>query len=157
MVAAIEYRGGYVNKFIGDAILAVFGAPVRMDAPAVAAVQAAKDMLSELAELNEKNSREGIAPFAMGIGIHCGPVILGNVGSHKRLEYTVMGDTVNTASRIEGATKKLNRSLLISQSVLDQYNVSGDVLPWEGPWRVRLKGKAEPVSLYSPGDHPTVL
>jgi adenylate cyclase len=147
MVKAIEDEGGYVNKFIGDAVLAVFGAPARLENPDLSAVRSAVRMLESLKELNELNKLHGLPELRMGVGIHRGDVLLGNVGSQHRMEYTVMGDTVNTVSRIESATKKLKHEILISDSVYK--SLPENSFSWNGPWQVMLKGKTASMKLYA--------
>ena len=113
LVDILDRHGGIVNKFLGDGFLALFGAP--LDAPDAAhrAVAAAREMLAANARANEKTHW----PLRIGIGIHFGEVVAGNIGSPRRKEYTVIGDTVNFASRLEALNKELNSQLLISAEV----------------------------------------
>lgn len=117
MVGAIHDHHGRIDKFIGDGILAVFGFPVEDPDHVVNAVKATLAMRAGLAELNFALQREGKAELAMGAGLHTGAVVAGSIGSKDRLEYTVIGDTVNTASRIEGLTKKLDADIVVSGKV----------------------------------------
>jgi class 3 adenylate cyclase len=119
MVAAIHDAGGTLDKFIGDGIMAFFGAPVASDAPCKGALEAANNMLASLARFNQDLSRRGEEPVRIGIGLHVGDVVVGQVGSRTRREYTAVGDVVNTASRLEGLTKDAGRALIISQAVFD--------------------------------------
>jgi adenylate cyclase len=91
-----------------------FGAPQPLERPAQSAVAAARDMLERLARLNVSFAEQGLERLAIGIGLHVGDAVVGHVGSDDRHEYTVIGDAVNTASRIEGLTKKLGHALVIS-------------------------------------------
>ena len=111
-------HGGTLCAYLGDGILAVFGAPVRQDDHADRALAAAREMVCErLPAFNEWMRAEGLGDgFHVGIGLHSGEVLAGNIGSERRLEYTVIGDTVNTASRIEGLSKDTPYQLLLSDS-----------------------------------------
>ena len=113
MTEAITGNRGIVDKFIGDGIMAFFGAPVGTTSHVLDAAQAALDMRSGLEKLNQQLEKQDIH-LRFGVGIHSGLAIVGNVGSQKKLEYTVIGDTVNTASRIESANKLLDTEILLS-------------------------------------------
>ena len=117
MTQSIHSHGGTVDKFIGDGMMSFFGAPQPLARPAEAAVAAARDMLQRLKGLNARFTEHGIAKIDIGIGVHCGEAVIGHVGSDARHEYTVIGDAVNTASRIEGLTKALGYPLVISGDV----------------------------------------
>jgi adenylate cyclase len=116
MSDAILSHGGAITAYIGDGIMAVFGAPIEQDDHADRAIEAARSMLDEkLPSFNRWIGEEkGLDPFRMGIGLHSGPVMVGNVGSDRRMEYTAIGDTVNTASRLEGMTKGTPHSLYVA-------------------------------------------
>lgn len=109
MVRIINSHGGVVDKFIGDAIMAVWGAPRHTDKDAHNAVRACLEMRKALAALNERRIRRGHTEIFIGIGLHAGTAISGTIGSDERMEYTVIGNTVNTASRIEASTKAFGR------------------------------------------------
>ncbi len=117
MVAAIHSHGGTVDKFIGDGLMAFFGAPQALDNPAAAAFAAGREMLERLDRLNDALRAEGDQPIAIGIGLHLGPAVIGNVGPAERHEYTAIGDAVNTCSRVEGLTKSLGCPLLVTDTV----------------------------------------
>ncbi|NJL49857.1 MAG: adenylate/guanylate cyclase domain-containing protein, partial [Leptolyngbyaceae cyanobacterium SM2_5_2] len=121
MVTAILQQRGTVDKFIGDAVMAEFGAPTSQGAwqDALGAVQAALAMRQALAELRQGLVAQGLPPLYNGIGISYGELVVGNVGSVQRLEYTAIGDTVNVASRIEGLTKLIGTDILITQPLYD--------------------------------------
>ncbi|HIK46601.1 MAG TPA: adenylate/guanylate cyclase domain-containing protein [Leptolyngbyaceae cyanobacterium M65_K2018_010] len=121
MVTAILQHRGTVDKFIGDAVMAEFGAPLSQGASqdALNAVQAALAMRKALADLRQNLQAQGLPPLYHGIGISYGELVVGNVGSVKRLEYTAIGDTVNVASRIEGLTKSIGTDILITQPLYD--------------------------------------
>ncbi len=115
LVEILDRHGGIVNKFLGDGFLALFGAPFEAEEPAHRAVAAAREMLAAMERINDGSSW----PLRIGIGVHFGEVVAGNIGSPRRKEYTVIGDTVNFASRLEALNKDFNSQLLISSSVHD--------------------------------------
>jgi class 3 adenylate cyclase len=117
---AITESGGTVNKYLGDGLLAVFGAPQPLENPCANAVKASIDILHRVERLNAELAAEGLAPMQVGIGLHAGEVVVGTIGSTRhKLEYTVIGDPVNVASRIEQLTKKVGAPLLVSQEVIE--------------------------------------
>jgi adenylate cyclase len=121
MTDAILDHGGTVTTYIGDGIMALFGGPIPQDDHADRALAAARAMLEiKLPEFNGWMRSEGFEEFRMGIGLNTGPVMAGNVGSEKRLEYTAIGDTVNTAARLEGMTKDTPYQLFVSDSTHTQ-------------------------------------
>lgn len=146
MVSIVIQEDGVVDKYIGDAIMAVFGAPVSKPGDAVRAVRAAVRMRKALSELNERLAARGISPLRTGIGVHTGEVVAGNIGSEQRMEYTVIGDPVNLASRLETATKELGVDVLISA---DTYELVKDTCVAEPLRSITVKGRLEPVMLYS--------
>ena len=107
MSECISREGGMVNKYIGDAIMAIFNVPIKLEQHCDHALQAAIAMRHALKKLNQTFTEQGFPTIANGIGLHTGKVIAGNIGSKSRMEYTVMGDTVNVTSRIEGLCKTL--------------------------------------------------
>ena len=145
MVGIINKQGGVVDKFIGDAIMAVWGAPKSTDKDAHNATMACIQMRLALVELNEKRKSRGQPPLAIGIGLHAGSVISGTIGSTERMEYTVIGNTVNTGSRIEASTKAFGSDLLISEEVV---NLVGDSFIVELAGAAEVKGRSEPLKMY---------
>jgi len=117
MVDAINKEGGVVDKFIGDAIMAIFGGLKQLDNPCEAAVRAAVGMREALTELNASWAKEGLEPFDNGVGIHVGEVLQGPIGSRDRKQFTAIGDAVNSAARLEGLTKTNDQPILITDAV----------------------------------------
>lgn len=146
MVAIILDEGGVVDKYIGDAIMAVFGAPVPKADDAERAVRAAVRMRGALKSLNERLVARGVPALKTGIGIHTGEVVAGNIGSEARMEYTVIGDAVNLASRLESSTKELGVDVLISEDT--QTLVKGSFLT-RTVREITVKGRAQPVMTYA--------
>jgi len=120
MAAVVERRGGVVDKYVGDALMALFGAPLCNSDDADHALKAALDMVAAVDELNREWRARGVAPIGVGIGINTDVVVAGNMGSEKRLNYTVIGDGVNLASRLEGLTKtpEYEARIIVSASTL---------------------------------------
>ena len=116
---AIHAEGGTVNCFMGDGIMATFGAPKSMDNPAVTAFAAARRILKILPALNRSLQSEGIEPLSIGIGLNVGEAVVGHVGSRSRHDYSTIGDTTNVASRLEGLTKELGYPLVCSSAVVE--------------------------------------
>lgn len=126
MLEVVRRHGGMLDKFIGDGMLVVFGLRDAVtDAGAEAAVSCAREMLSALSELNLSRAREGLDPLRAGIGVHSGPVVAGSIGAGDRLEFTVIGDAVNTAARLEGMTKEAGVSLLVTAATVDLLGDTG--------------------------------
>ncbi len=147
MVEIVFRHGGTLDKFIGDGLMAYFGAPFSDEQHATNAVQCAKEMLTALAQLNDVRTARGEVALRIGIGVHSGDVVVGNVGSAaRRLEYTAIGDTVNLASRLESLTKAVGRPLLVSKATRERV---GDACEFEALEAVSVKGKAEPVALFT--------
>jgi adenylate cyclase len=113
-IDAVVGRHGIVNKFLGDGFMAVFGAPIAEGNASAAAVEAALDILARLDRLVGEGK---IPPTQVGIGLHAGEAVVGNIGSAQRKEYTVIGDVVNVASRIEALNKQLGTQVLASEEV----------------------------------------
>ena len=146
MVEAVFHCEGTLDKFIGDALMAVFGAPLPLNPPEShgwKAVQSALDMRRRLKEFND--SRPFEVPFRFGIGISSGEVVSGNIGSQKRMDYTVIGDAVNLSSRLEQLTKEYGCDIILSEFT---YSLCGDRIWVRELDKVRVKGKNQPVGIY---------
>jgi class 3 adenylate cyclase/HAMP domain-containing protein len=146
MVDVIMERGGLVDKYIGDAIMAVFGAPARHENDALRSVYAGLEMIEALKVFNAAQRAEGGPEFPIGIGINYGVVTVGNIGCEKKMNYTVIGDMVNLASRLEGLTKKYRQPILISESVAMKIS---DALPLRQVDMVAVKGKTKGVKIFT--------
>ena len=149
MVACVKDSGGTLHKFIGDAIMSVWGdivvADQGIEKDAQNAVRSALLMRRRLRELNEERGTRNMAPLRIGIGLNHGDVLVGLIGAASRSEFTVMGDAVNTASRLEGLTKEFHTDLAISESV---YELLGDDFLVRRLGLIVLKGKTKPTVVY---------
>jgi adenylate cyclase len=145
MVGIINRNNGVVDKFIGDAIMAVWGAPHTTPEDTQNALRACLEMRKALLTLNETRIARGEDPIMIGMGLHCGRAISGTIGSQERMEYTVIGDTVNMTSRIEASTKAFGADLLISDDVV---NKVGEGFITELAGSAEVKGKTEPLKLF---------
>ena len=146
----IAAHHGIINKYIGDAIMAIFGAPVYSENSAGDAFEAALDMRKALEAINIEFKNEGFPEIRFGIGIHTGPVFAGTIGAENRMEYTVIGDTVNTASRLESLCKTYKTDLLISSASADKIQASakaGSSLNFVADTEIR--GKEELMKVYT--------
>jgi adenylate cyclase len=145
MVDVIFANGGILDKYMGDAIMALFGAPFASDQDASNAVRAANEMMLALATLNKRRVERGGTALDIGIGISTGDVVVGNIGSNKRLEYTVIGDSVNLASRLEGANKFYGSKILFSEFTMKELESPRLIREVD---KIRVKGKDKPVRIY---------
>lgn len=145
MVRVIKSEGGVVDKFVGDSIMAVFGAFESPETAAARAVRAAHGMQRALARHNRERVARGLPALRHGIGVHVGHVVAGNIGNADRLQYTVIGDAVNLASRLESACKELNVPIVLSREAVAE---AGRVpAPVTALGRIRVKGRQQPVEV----------
>jgi class 3 adenylate cyclase len=149
MIEPIYRYDGIVDKFIGDAIMAFFGAPVPMETDALCAVQSAIEMRYALRRYNRFRAAYGQKPIEIGIGITKGEAITGNIGSSERSNYTVIGDTVNVASRLEGLTKEYDCKILFNEAV---YLEVKDTIDCVDLGMAKVKGKGESLHIYGVRD-----
>ncbi len=147
MTDIIESHGGYVDKYIGDSIVAIFGAPVDDPDHACNAVRAALRCRARLEELNRDNLAFQGYKLAHRIGLNSGDALVGNIGSRRRFNYTVMSDAVNVASRLEGANKYFGTSIMASEITVA---LTGATFAWRELDAIRVKGRSDPVRIYEP-------
>jgi adenylate cyclase len=139
---------GTLDKFTGDGLMAFWGAPFEQPDHAARACRAALAMLQNLDRVNQRRAADGQEPFAIGVGVHSGTAVVGNVGHDKRLDYTAIGDTVNLAARLEAATKELGSVMLVSASTIGRLSEEmreramriGDIT---------VKGRKQPVEVWA--------
>ena len=146
MTPIIHASGGTVDKFIGDAVMAFWGAPLDDAQHAEHAVRAALEMQQAMEPLVAGLRARGLPPLQMRIGLHTGRVVVGNVGSQQRFSYTVIGDAVNLAARLEGANKAFGTGILLSQATARQLPTT---LPIRVLDEVIVKGRAESVRVFT--------
>ena len=146
MVSIIHKTGGVVDKYIGDAIMAVWGAPISKGNDVENCMRATLEMRSELISLNNKRKARGDFPIIIGCGVNTGPILSGQIGSPERLEYTVIGDTVNLASRVEALSKPFAVDIVITENTYQQVKRKYNVV--EMP-KITVKGKTQEQKLYT--------
>lgn len=147
MVSVIRQHGGIVDKYVGDAIMALWGVPISKNAheETYQAVKACLEMRRQLADLNQLRLSRGQHALKIGMGLNCGQVIAGNIGSEEKMEYTVIGDTVNTASRMESMTKEYGTDLLIPKEIYERVK---DRFVFETCEAVKVKGKTSAIDVF---------
>ena len=145
MTDAVFATNGIVDKFIGDALMAFWGAPIEQPDQADLAVRTAIDMTERLRRLQEKWGQSGLPVLDIGIGVNLGVATIGNFGSAKRFDYTVIGDTVNAASRLEALNKEHKSHIIISESTKSQLTIP---IEYRDLGEVSVKGKEKPVHVF---------
>jgi adenylate cyclase len=152
MVECIQKQGGMLDKFIGDAIMAVFGLPVPHGDDEDRAVRASISMIEDLRGWNAERVSSGKKPIEIGVGLNTDNVVSGNIGSPRRMDYTIIGDGVNLASRLESACKQYGAKILISELTYKKLRGTYRVREVD---RVVVKGKTEAVGVYEVLDYHT--
>ncbi len=145
MVQIIFKHEGMLDKFIGDGLMALFGAPLPHKDDPLRAIKCAIEMQATLSEINTKRRLYGKKPIKIGIGIHTGKCVVGNIGSDMKLEYTAIGDNVNIASHVEGLNKTFNTSILITESTYEKIKQKIEV---ERIGAVNLKTRTQQIIVY---------
>jgi adenylate cyclase len=149
LCAVLLKEGATIDKFIGDCIMAEFGAPLPQPDHAARAVRAGVALYHEALDFRgwmaERFAGRELPEFAIGVGIHSGEAVIGNIGSSVRMEYTAIGDTVNLASRLEGKTKDTGTHVLASAATVA---LAGDAARVGRRFELEVKGKAQPVEVY---------
>lgn len=153
MVEQIFAHEGTIDKYIGDCVMAIFGTPQSGPRDASNALRCAQAMCVDVARWNAKRDARGAAPVAVGIGLHYGPVVMGNIGDERRLEFGVIGDTVNVASRLERLTRRLAAQVVASDAAVAQADREGcprEVLDAFGSaGRAEIRGRREPLAIWT--------
>ncbi len=145
MTDIVIHYDGTLDKYVGDEIMAFWGAPIPQDNHALLACRAAVEMIERLDEMNREWRGQGLPVLDIGIGINTGPMIVGNVGSNSRMDYTLIGDNVNLGARLEGTNKIYRTHIIISEFTYEQ--VKDQVVVRELDL-IRVKGKEKPVTIY---------
>lgn len=153
LVQSLKDHGAYVDNYLGDLVIAVFGAPLPGESPAAntrQAVLAALDFVRIVRERNLRWQEAGLPTIEIGIGVHCGLVVVGNIGSRQKMHYTAIGDTVNIGSRVESLTRLYDTSLLVTQEVVQVCTADSTLghLQWKFVDETPVKGRTEAVKLY---------
>ena len=147
-------NGGVVDKYIGDGVMAAFGLPETGREDVASALRCARGMIDRADRLAQTRMREGLAPYTIGVGLHCGEVVAGNVGSDRNLSFTVIGDVVNTASRMEGLTRELDAAIVVSEEVIEAVRREAPddektlLAGFEKVGKSKVKGKSASVDLW---------
>ena len=144
VVLAVEAEGGVVKQFVGDGVMALFGAPQTYSDHAERAVRAALGIVERLARLNEQWRMRGAPPLEIGVGIHTGTVVAGLIGPDRRVEYGVVGDPVNLANRVETLTKDVQATVLVSREIADRL---GQTFVLGRSATLPVKGRKQPVEV----------
>ena len=142
--SAVQKHDGMVDKYIGDAMMAIFNAPLDLEHHENKAIECARDIWQNMSDLNVELQAEGLPAIAIGIGINTGEAIIGNMGSSSRFDYTAIGDAVNTAARLESATKEVGVDLLIGENTKQNCNYKLQFLE-----AIKVKGKAQSLNVYT--------
>jgi len=146
-----DHRGA-LEKYIGDAVMATFGAPSRGVDDAERALECAWQLTDEIHRWSPERATEGRAPVHVGIGVHYGEAVLGSIGDDQRLDYVVVGDTVNVASRLERLTRELDVEVVVSDAVVGRIRAGAARLGQLEPGgEVQLRGRMQPITIWTAG------
>ena len=145
MVSVIFKNHGTLDKFVGDCVMAYWGAPLPQPNHAELAARAALEMIEGLEKLNQKWQSEGRPTLKIGVGINTGEMLFGNIGSEQRMDFTVIGDSVNLGSRLESATKELHASIVVSDAT---YQLIRDLAEVRPLGEISVKGKEHKILVY---------
>ena len=148
MTRSILEHNGTLDKYIGDAQMAFWNAPIENEGHVDDAIETALEMLEELDKFNQEVAQEGIPPFGMGVGINTGVVVVGNMGSEQRFDYTCLGDSVNLASRLEGQSKSYGVQLIVGESTVTSSTRGYQFVELD---KIAVKGKTKPETIYTIG------
>jgi class 3 adenylate cyclase len=149
MVRCIESEGGVVDKYTGDGVMAVFGAPHTREDDALRALQAARKMQTALFRHNDVRKARGLWPLEHGIGVHWGSAVAGHVGTADHAQYTVVGDVVNVAARLDGMTKAQGRSVLVSRDLVERARAIEKVDDLDAIGPLPVRGRVQPLDVYA--------
>jgi len=142
--SAVQNNGGMVDKYIGDAMMAIFNAPLDQDFHQIRAVETALEIQRNMIDLNVELKEQGLPEIVIGIGIHTGEAVIGNMGSESRFDYTAIGDAVNTAARLESSTKECKVNVLISEDTMIETNYNLQFVS-----EIFVKGKTKGIKVYT--------
>ena len=146
MIDVIFHNKGTLNKFMGDGMMVIFGAPLEDDKQEENAVNAAVSMVQTLKSINDEIAKDGIEAIKIGVGVHTGLAVVGNIGSDKRMEYTAIGDTVNVAARVEQLAKNYDDPIIVTEETAT--HLQGKY-PFQNRGKVELKGRTEEIGIFS--------
>ena len=151
---SIFENGGTLDKYLGDGVMATFGTPETKPEDAANALKAALQLIDETKAFNKDREANGLAPVQVSIGVHYGPVILGDIGPSRRLEFAVVGDTVNVASRLETSTRQLGCQCVVSEDLMQRANLSNSVanpkqVEFSARKAIKLRGRKTPLEIWT--------
>lgn len=150
----IFQNGGTLDKYLGDGVMATFGTPETSPEDAANALKAAKQLLEETDAFNKERAGDGLPPVRISIGVHFGPVILGDIGPARRLEFAVVGDTVNVASRLEAVSRELGCNCVVSEDLMRHANLKEDAaaakdVPFSAREAIKLRGRKTAIDVWT--------
>jgi len=146
MTDLVMQKEGTIDKYIGDALMAIWGAPLDIENHAQLAIETAQEMEVKLAELNKELKADGLMELGVGIGINTGDAVVGNMGSNQRFDYTVLGDSVNLAARLEAQTKEYGVFFMFTEHTLKQIKAPENLVTLD---KIAVKGQTAPVTIYT--------